>query len=126
MAFGHVTEGEAVIDGAHVILFTPDAVATRAFLRDALRLPSVDAGGGWLIFALPPAEIAVHPADSPSHELYLMCGDLPATIAELTAAGAEFGPIHQERWGRASEMAMPGGARISIYEPSHARANGGI
>jgi hypothetical protein len=114
-------EGEAVIDGAHVILFTPAAEATRAFLRDALHLASVDAGGGWLIFALPPAEIAVHPADLPSHELYLMCDDLETTMAGLAAAGATFGPVHDERWGRVSDMTMPGGAHLPIYQPSHPR-----
>jgi catechol 2,3-dioxygenase-like lactoylglutathione lyase family enzyme len=109
-----------MINGAHVILFTPAAEATRAFLRDALGLSSVDAGGGWLIFALPPAEVAVHPAEHPSHELYLMCDDLVATMAELTGAGAAFGPVHEERWGRVTVMTMPGGAQISIYQPSHA------
>jgi len=75
--------------------------------------------GGWLIFALPPAEVAVHPADQPSHELYLMCQDLAATIAHLSEAGATFGPIHQERWGRVTTMAIPGGAQLALYEPSH-------
>lgn len=109
-----------MIVGAHVILFTDAAEATREFLRDALRLPAVDAGGGWLIFALPPAEVAVHPATQPSHELYLMCDDLSATIARLTAAGATFGPTHEERWGRIATMTMPGGAQLPIYQPSHA------
>jgi catechol 2,3-dioxygenase-like lactoylglutathione lyase family enzyme len=110
-----------VISGAHVILFTPAAEATRRFLRDALGLASVDAGGGWLIFALPPAEVAVHPAEVPSHELYLMCDDLVATMARLAAAGAKFGPVHEERWGRVTVMTIPGGAQLSIYQPSHPR-----
>jgi len=108
-----------VISGAHVILFTPAAEATRDFLRDALGWSAVDAGGGWLIFALPPAEVAVHPADEPSHELYLMCQDLAATIAHLSETGATFGPIHQERWGRVTTMTIPGGAQLALYEPSH-------
>ncbi len=108
-----------MIRGAHVILFTEAAEATRDFLGAALHLPAVDAGGGWLIFALPPAEVAVHPATAPSHELYLMCDDLSTTIADLEKAGATFGPVHEERWGRATVMTMPGGARLSIYEPSH-------
>lgn len=108
-----------MINGAHVILFTDAADATRDFLRDALQLPSVDAGGGWLIFALPPAEIAVHPAEQSSHELYLMCDDLEATVTRLTEAGATFGPIHEERWGRIAMMSMPGGAQLPIYQPSH-------
>ena len=82
-------------------------------------LPSVDAGGGWLIFALPPAEVAVHSAELPSHELYLMCDDLDVTISDLTTAGATFGPIHEERWGAIATMTMPGGGQLSIYQPSH-------
>jgi hypothetical protein len=99
-----------------------DAVdATREFLRDALGFSSVDAGGGWLIFALPPADVAVHPAEVASHELYLMCDNLPATIAKLTESGAVFGPIQDQRWGRVSLMTIPGGAQIAIYQPSHPR-----
>ncbi len=108
-----------MISGAHVVLFTDAVEATRDFLRDALRLPSVDAGGGWLIFALPPAEVAVHPADRASHELYLMCDDLAATMARLQAAGATFGPVQDERWGRVAVMTMPGGAQLPLYQPSH-------
>ena len=110
-----------MISGAHMILFTPAVDATRQFLRDALGLRSVDAGGGWLIFALPPAELAVHPADHPSHELYLMCDDLAATIEKLSGAGASFGPVDEGRWGRVALMTIPGGAQLSIYEPSHPR-----
>jgi len=108
-----------MIIGAHVILSTPAVDPTRDFLRDALGLPAVDAGGGWLVFALPPAEVAVHPAQEANHELYLMCDDLAATIARLTEAGATFGPVHEERWGRVSTMTMPGGAQMAIYQPSH-------
>jgi len=109
-----------MINGAHVILFTPAAEATREFLRDALGFSAVDAGGGWLIFALPPAEVAVHLTEHPSHELYLMCDDLVATMAKLTGAGATFGPVHEERWGRVTVMTIPGGAQLSIYQPLHA------
>ena len=108
-----------MIDGAHLIIFTPAAQETRSFIRDALGLASVDAGGGWLIFALPPAEVAVHPADEERHELYLLCHDLEATIARLTAAGAIFEPVHTERWGRIAVMTMPGGARLPVYQPQH-------
>ena len=108
-----------MIIGAHVILFSAAPEATRDFLRDALQLPAVDAGGGWLIFALPPAEVAVHPADQSSHELYLMCDDLTATVADLTPTGVTFGPIHHERWGAVAPMTIPGGAQLSIYQPSH-------
>jgi catechol 2,3-dioxygenase-like lactoylglutathione lyase family enzyme len=110
-----------MIVGAHVILFTPAADATREFLRDAIGFSSVDAGDGWLIFALPPAELAVHQAADPSHEMYLMCDDLEATITRLTAAGATFEPAREQRWGRVAVMTIPGGERLSIYQPSHAR-----
>lgn len=110
-----------MINGAHVLLFTPAVEQTRDFLREALQLPSVDAGGGWLIFALPPAELAVHPAERPGHELYLMCDDLDATIERLAKAGASFGAVHEERWGRVALMTIPGGAQLSIYQPSHPR-----
>jgi catechol 2,3-dioxygenase-like lactoylglutathione lyase family enzyme len=109
-----------MIVAAHVILFTKAAEETRAFLRDALGFSSVDAGGGWLIFALPPAEVAVHPANEERHELYLMCDDLEATVARLEHAGARFDPVQAERWGRISVMTMPGGTRLPIYQPQHA------
>jgi catechol 2,3-dioxygenase-like lactoylglutathione lyase family enzyme len=110
-----------VIDGAHAILFSPDAEAARAFLADVLGLRSVDAGGGWLIFALPPAEVAVHPGE-PRHELYLMCDDLDATLAELAAKGAETtGEVHEERWGRVTAIRIPGGGELGLYEPHHPR-----
>jgi catechol 2,3-dioxygenase-like lactoylglutathione lyase family enzyme len=112
-------EERRMINGAHVVLFTNAVEATRDFLRDALALQSVDAGGGWLIFALPPAEVAVHPGDETRHELYLMCDDLTATIERLSRAGASFEPDHQERWGRVTVMTMPGGATLQIYQPSH-------
>jgi hypothetical protein len=108
-----------VIIGAHIIVFTSAVQPCRDFLRDALKLPAVDAGGGWLIFALPPAEIAVHPAQEASHELYLMCDDLAATIVHLSESGATFGPVREERWGRVSTMTIPGGAQLPIYQPSH-------
>jgi catechol 2,3-dioxygenase-like lactoylglutathione lyase family enzyme len=116
----------AIIDGAHVILFSTDAEADRAFFRDVLHLATVDSGSGWLIFALPPAEVAVHPAaENDRHELYLMCEDVEATLDELRAAGVEIrGPIQEERWGRLVTIVLPGGGDLKIYEPSHARATG--
>ncbi|HTS15824.1 MAG TPA: hypothetical protein VMH24_09145 [Candidatus Sulfotelmatobacter sp.] len=111
-----------MIDGAHVILFTRAVEATRAFLGEALGLRSVDAGGGWLIFALPPAEVAVHGADEERHELYLMCDDLDAAMTRLEAAGATFDPVRAERWGRTTVMTIPGGTRLPLYQPSHPRA----
>ena len=110
-----------MIDGAHVILYSRDADADRAFLRDMLGSRGVDAGDGWLIFALPPAEVAVHPTDGESkHELYLMCDDIDATMAELSAAGVKIvrGPT-EARWGVVVTIAMPSGAELSLYEPRH-------
>jgi hypothetical protein len=108
-----------LITGAHVIVFTDAPDEARDFLRTALHLPSLEAGDGWLIFALPPAEVAVHPAAARSDELYLMCDDLDATMADLGHAGASFGPVHEQRWGRTAVMTIPGGTRLSIYQPSH-------
>jgi catechol 2,3-dioxygenase-like lactoylglutathione lyase family enzyme len=110
-----------VITGAHSIIHTPDPDGVRAFFRDVLELPSVDAGHGWLIFALPPAEVAAHPTDGASrHELYLMCDDIDATVAELRAKGVEFSrPIDEERWGRVTAIGLPGGGEIGLYEPRH-------
>jgi catechol 2,3-dioxygenase-like lactoylglutathione lyase family enzyme len=110
-----------VIDGAHAILFAADAERARAFLADKLGLASVDAGGGWLIFALPPAEVAVHPTDGPpSTELYLMCDDLDATVADLRAKGVEVADeVTDERWGRVTSIVVPGYGDLGLYEPRH-------
>jgi hypothetical protein len=110
-----------VIDGVHAILFSRDADALRAFLRDVLELPWVDAGGGWPIFALPPAEVAAHPAGEPGAQLYLMTSDLGATLATLEAKGVEHGPVAEERWGRVTALALPGGGELGLYEPRHPR-----
>lgn len=113
-----------VINGGHVIVYSRDAEADRAFFRDVLEYPHVDAGGGWLVFKLPPTEIAVHPADGPgSQELYLMCDDVDATVAELTARGVEFTePVTEARWGRLTRLRLPGGGELGMYEPRHERA----
>jgi catechol 2,3-dioxygenase-like lactoylglutathione lyase family enzyme len=110
--------------GAHAVLYSIDADATRAFLRDVLDLRSVDAGGGWLIFALPPAELAVHPHDGPSrHELYLMCDDIESTMAQLQARGAEVtGSISRQRWGMLTSLRIPGGVEVGLYQPLHPTA----
>jgi catechol 2,3-dioxygenase-like lactoylglutathione lyase family enzyme len=110
-----------VITGAHAVLFTTDAEALRAFLRDTLGFTSVDAGGGWLIFALPPTELAAHPAEQGGrHELYLMCDDIGATVTELEAKGVEFtGPVTDEGFGLLTAMRVPGGAELGLYEPRH-------
>jgi catechol 2,3-dioxygenase-like lactoylglutathione lyase family enzyme len=110
-----------VITGVHAVIFTADADADRAFFRDVLGLPSVDAGGGWLIFALPPAELAAHPADEGGrHELYLMCDDIHATIAELSGRGVEFdAPVSDEGFGLLTTIRLPGGGDLGLYEPRH-------
>jgi hypothetical protein len=110
-----------VIIGVHAVLFTKAADADRAFFRDILDFPSVDAGGGWLIFALPPAELAAHPADENGrHELYLMCDDVDATIAELSARGAEIaGPVKDEGFGLMTAIRLPGGGELGLYQPQH-------
>jgi hypothetical protein len=95
----------------------------RAVLQDVFGWRSVDAGGGWLIFALPPAEVGVHPADSPSYELTLMCDDLAVTVAELEALGIQFkGEPHDEGFGVVITMLLPGGLEMMLYEPRHPTA----
>ena len=113
-----------MIRGAHTILYSRDAEADRAFLRDVLGFRSVDAGGGWLIFRLPPGEVAVHPADeSGAVELYLVCDDVEATVAELTAAGVPFDdPVSDQGWGRLTTFRLPGGGRVGLYEARHPTA----
>ena len=107
--------------GSHVIVSSTDAEADRAFFADVLGHPNVDAGGGWLIFRLPPAELAVHPSEgSTGHELYFMCDDLETTMAELQAKGVEFTQdVSEERWGRLTRFRLPGGGEVGIYEPRH-------
>jgi catechol 2,3-dioxygenase-like lactoylglutathione lyase family enzyme len=112
-----------MINGAHVIIYSRDAEADRRFFRDALGCQHVDAGDGWLIFKLPPAEVALHPTDGPdAHELFLLCDDVEATIAELTAKGVEFTPVTEERWGLRTSLKLPGGGGLGLYEPRHPRA----
>ena len=109
------------IVGAHILLYTPEADALRAMLRDALGLDYVEDTPGWLIFALPPAEVGVHPSEgSTKHELCLMCDDIEATMAELRAKGVEFrGEPHEESFGITTTMLLPGGSDVLLYEPRH-------
>ena len=111
----------SVITGVHAIAFSPDAEKLRAFFADVLDLPSVDAGGGWLIFALPPAELAVHPTDGGSRqELYLMCDDIHATLAELSGKGVEVArDVSDAGWGLLAAIRLPDGAELPIYQPRH-------
>jgi catechol 2,3-dioxygenase-like lactoylglutathione lyase family enzyme len=114
-----------VITGAHTILYTPDAAALRAFFRDVLGFKSVDAGDGWLIFRLPPAEAGIHPSGDNRHELYLTCDDIEKTVAELRDRGAQFdGGITEPGFGRLATVLLPGGGRLGIYEPRHPTAFG--
>ena len=111
------------ITGVHALLYSAEAEAVRAVLADVLGWRHVDGGDGWLIFALPPAELGVHPADRPSHELSLMCDDLAATMADLAAKGVEFrGEPHDEGWGLVVTMVLPGGLDLLLYEPRHTTA----
>jgi predicted enzyme related to lactoylglutathione lyase len=110
-----------VITGVHAIVFSPEAEKVREFFADVLDLPSVDAGGGWPIYALPPAEAAVHPSDGGSrHELYLMCDDIDATLAGLRGKGVEVArDISDEGWGLLAAIRLPDGAELAIYQPRH-------
>jgi predicted enzyme related to lactoylglutathione lyase len=110
-----------VITGMHAIVFSAEAEKVRAFFADVLRMPSVDAGGGWLIFALPPAELAVHPADGETrHELYLMCDDIQATLADLRARGVDVArEVSDQGWGLLAAIRLPDGSEFPIYEPRH-------
>lgn len=112
-----------MITGAHAIIFAKKAEATRKFLRETLGLPSVDAGGGWLIFALPPAELGVHPADDGKefHMLYFSCDDLSRTMDELKKKGVKFkGKVQERSWGSLIVMKVPGAGEIGLYQPKHA------
>jgi catechol 2,3-dioxygenase-like lactoylglutathione lyase family enzyme len=109
-----------MIFGAHVIIYSKDATADRAFLCDVLGFSSVDAGHGWLIFALPPSEVAVHPAEENGrHELYFMCDDLKTEIAALWKKGVRCSEIQEARWGSITKVRLPGGGEIGLYQPKH-------
>src|SRR5512140_3638207 len=111
-----------MITGAHSVIYSTDAEADRAFLRDMLKLTNVDVGEGWLIFALPPAEVAVHPAEKNDvHEFYLMCEDVAAFIAKTRGLGAQCSPVQEQTWGLLTQVTLPGGGRLGVYEPRHAR-----
>jgi catechol 2,3-dioxygenase-like lactoylglutathione lyase family enzyme len=122
-----------MITSTHAIIYAEDAEQARAFFRDVLKLPYVDAHGGWLIFKLPPPELGIHPAGQPGdpasgapsghHELYLMCDDIETTVAELTAQGVEFtSPVQDQGFGRLARLRVPGAGEIGIYQPRHATA----
>jgi catechol 2,3-dioxygenase-like lactoylglutathione lyase family enzyme len=110
-----------MVNGVHAIVYSRDAEAVRGFFRDVLGFSSVDAGGGWSIFALPPAELAAHPAEGDSRqELYLMCDDIEATVEELRGKGVEFaGPVSDQGWGLLTSIRLPGGGELGLYQPRH-------
>jgi hypothetical protein len=108
--------------GAHSIIYSKDPEADRAFFRDVLRLPNVDVGHGWLIFGLPPSEVAVHPSDANHrHELYLMCDDINAFVASMTAAKIPCSAVTDQRWGLLTQLTLPGGGELGVYQPRHPR-----
>lgn len=109
-----------MISGAHIILYSKDAEADRTFLRDLFGFKYVDAGQGWLIFALPPAEAAVHPAsEGGAHELYFMCDDLKAEMASLKEKDVQCSPVQEQRWGSLTKIKLPGGGEVGLYQPKH-------
>jgi catechol 2,3-dioxygenase-like lactoylglutathione lyase family enzyme len=112
-----------MISGAHVIVYTKDAEADRKFFREVLGFKSVDAGHGWLIFALPPGEAAFHPSDKNGpHELNFMCDNLKSEIAALARKGVTCSAVHEERWGSIAKLGLPGGGEIGLYQPKHPTA----
>ena len=111
-----------MIVGAHSIIYSRDPERDRAFLRDVLQLPHVDAGGGWLVFGLPPAEVAVHPSErNDLHEFYLLTDDVAGLVSELGRHGVECSALETLRWGVITRVTLPGGGRLGIYEARHAR-----
>ena len=109
-----------MITGMHAVIYTRDAEADRAFFRDILGLQSVDAGGGWLIFAVPPSEVALHPAEANGrHELFLLCDDVKAEVGRLSAKGVTCGKVSDEGWGLLTAIKLPGGGSLGLYEPRH-------
>ena len=111
-----------MISGAHSIIYSKNPEADRAFLKDVLGLPHVDVGHGWLIFGLPPAEVAVHPSEKNDvHEFYLICADVDVFAARVTARGLSCSPVRDMGWGRLTQVSLPGGGKLGVYEPRHAR-----
>jgi catechol 2,3-dioxygenase-like lactoylglutathione lyase family enzyme len=111
-----------MITGAHVVIYSTDAEKDRAFFRDVLKFPSVDVGRGWLIFGLPPAEVAVHPAASGDrHQLYLMTGDVRQFVASMRGRGVPCDEVQMLPWGIVTSVTLPGGGKVGVYEPRHAR-----
>jgi catechol 2,3-dioxygenase-like lactoylglutathione lyase family enzyme len=109
-----------LINGAHVVVYSKDPEADRAFFRDVLQFPCVDAGHGWLIFAMPPLEAAFHDSEkNDQHELFFMCDDLSVTLKDLKSKHVQVSEVSEQRWGKLAKLALPGGVKIGIYEPKH-------
>jgi catechol 2,3-dioxygenase-like lactoylglutathione lyase family enzyme len=109
-----------MIHGAHIIIYSTDAEADRVFFRDVLGYKSVDAGHGWLIFALPPAELAVHPSEKNDvHELFFMCDDIQTFMAEMAQKHVDCSPVDEQRWGSITRLTLPGGGKLGVYQPKH-------
>jgi catechol 2,3-dioxygenase-like lactoylglutathione lyase family enzyme len=114
-----------MISGSHIVIYSKDAEADRTFFRDVLGFPSVDAGHGWLIFALPPAEAAFHPSEeNRGHEFYLMCDDLPAEMASLAKKKVQCSEVEEARWSSITKLRLPGGGQVGLYQPKHPTALG--
>jgi len=111
-----------MIIGAHTIIFSKDAEADRAFLKEVLHLPHIDAGDGWLIFELPPAELAVHPYKSNNlHRFYLMCDDIEGFIRDMQKRDIACDEVVEAEWGLLTQISLPGGGKIGVYQPRHSR-----
>lgn len=111
-----------MISGAHVMIFTRDEEADRAFLRDVMEISCIDGGGGWLIFKLPPAELGIHGGEQNDvHQLYFICDDLDAEVSRLSAKGVDCAEPFAASWGRATSIPLPGGGKIGLYEAHHPR-----
>ena len=110
-----------MITGAHSIIYSKDPEADRTFFRDVLQLTNVDVGQGWLIFGLPPAEVAVHPGENEEHEFYLMCDDVNAFVAEMKTKNVTCGNVQDMGWGLLTQLTLPGGGKLGVYQPRHAR-----
>jgi hypothetical protein len=111
-----------MINGAHAVIYSTDPDADRAFLRDILKLSHVDVGDGWLIFGLPPAEVAVHPSDENDiHQFYLMCEDIGVFALKMETHGITCSPVQYEEWGLFTQLTLPGGGKLGIYQPRHVR-----
>jgi hypothetical protein len=111
-----------MIVGAHSIIYSTNPDADRAFFREVLNLPHVDVGSEWLIFGLPPSEVAVHPSDKNDvHEFYLMCEDIEALVLEMRRRNLTCGPVQNQGWGLLTQLSLPGGGKLGIYQPRHAR-----